>query len=360
MDQDNVAVYQNLKTLTGLTIQEALTKLQARLEPQAYSQVEGGSGKKLTDIKPAWLTEALTYVFGLCGVGWSFGWENIELSGEMTKTKSGYDRYVWQADILNGWLSYILTDGPTKYEFKIKSTGGSDNDVKEYAVRGAVTNMIGAAASKLLWQLPIYKGQADAATDKTPKPAAQPAKAVDPQAPWYRKALDFAKSNGDDWNKPLGATKIGQRTIQLLSEQVGPDKWFMAKPHVEQAVKKYTGFGKAEEMTWPSFERLVRAYAGPLALPGEQVKDVLFGHYLKAAEWQALVGAIPLEPDMVLDEETASALDAAITGSVAYKKDGKFDHMALADSLRRHFVKTAVDEGPVDVPPLDETEAIQY
>jgi len=41
----------------------------------------------------------------------------------------------------------------------ITATGGNDNEVESYAVRGALTNAIGAAFAKLTWQLPVYKGQ---------------------------------------------------------------------------------------------------------------------------------------------------------------------------------------------------------
>jgi hypothetical protein len=358
--------YDELRTFTGLTIAQALAALQQKLEPNAYKQVKG-SGVNLTDIKPAYLTEVLTDVFGICPIGWSFDWENIELSGQMTTTSGGKDRYVWQADILRGWLSYTVTDGEKDYEFKVWGTGGSDNDVKEYAVRGAVTNMLGAAASKLLWQLPVYKGQGDEqAKPDAPagKPAPQPTK-VD-ERPWYTKQIEFARAHPADYALPLGQTEIGKAAIARLRTMIGADLWFAAPQNMANAIKKYTGFGKAEEMTWPKFERLVRAYVGPYAMAGEQIKDVLFDHFLKPASWQELIHAIPLEVDMVLDEQTAAVLEAALIGASAYVcrdksvNDGKLDIENMAASLRAHFIKHAVDETPAPDIDMDSTESIAY
>jgi hypothetical protein len=352
--------YDELKTFTGLTIPQALSALQAKLEPNAYKQVSG-AGVKLTDIKPAYLTEVLTDVFGICPIGWSFDWENIQLDGQMTTTSTGKERYVWQADILRGWLNYTLTDGEEEYDFKVLSTGGSDNDVKEYAVRGAVTNMLGAAASKLLWQLTVYKGQGDEQVKtgaQAGKTVQQPTK-VD-EHPWYTRQIEYAKAHSADYALPLGQTDIGKAAITRLRTMIGEGLWFAAPPNMVNAIKKYTGFGKAEEMTWPKFERLVRAYVGPYAVAGEQIKDVLFDHFLKPASWQELIHSIPLEVDMVLDERTAAVLEAALVGVPAYVKDGKLDVESMAASLRSHFIKHAVDETPAPEIDMDTTEPIAY
>ena len=49
--------------------------------------------------------------------------------------------------------------GHTLISEPITATGGNDNEVEAYAVRGALTNALGAAFAKLTWQLPVYKGQ---------------------------------------------------------------------------------------------------------------------------------------------------------------------------------------------------------
>ena len=58
----------DMKTLTGMTMGEAIEKLKAVLPASAYKAVPGAEG--LTDISPAWLTEVVTEVFGPAGAGW--------------------------------------------------------------------------------------------------------------------------------------------------------------------------------------------------------------------------------------------------------------------------------------------------
>lgn len=346
--------YSKLKTLTGLSIDEALKALQRKLEDAAYKKVDGG-GKELTDIKPAWLTEELTKVFGLCGIGWTYGFGEPEVSFEEKTSRSGREYKNWQADIYDGWLVVRFTDGEKIIESSpIPSTGGSDNEVKEYAVRGAVTNMIGAAASKLNWQLFIYKGQKDAPKEKV----------VD-ERPWWIRALEYAKSRPDLWNSTLGSSEAGQKVVSKLmgDDMVGPKGWFMAKAHALSAVQKYTGFKTPEEMYWKDFEKLARIYTGPQALPGETVKDVLFYHYMQPSEWQSMLASIPLQEDFVLDEMTAGALNDMLVVAQSVRKGKKVDTETLAAGLRKYFVAIAEEVSPTSeelVEVVSQQEEIPY
>lgn len=324
--------YAKLRTLTGLTIPDALKALQRQLDKDAYKAVESG-GKELTDIKPAWLTEELTNIFGLCGFGWTYDFDEPVIVGSIKKSRQGREYESWQVDILHGWLVIRLTDGERIIEStRISATGGSDNEVKEYAIRGALTNMLGAAASKLTWQLFIYKGQKE-----QPK-----VKEVDDR-PWWIKALEYAKSRPDLWDSTLGSSQAGGKVIDKLvsDEMIGPEKWFMARGHILNAVQKYTGYKAPEEMYWKDFAKLARIYSGPQAVPGETVKDVLFYHYMTPSEWQSLLASIPLQEDFVLDEITAGALNDALVVAPHMRKGKKFDAEGMASNLRRYFVQTA-------------------
>jgi hypothetical protein len=63
----------NVKTLTGLTVAEAATKLDEQLPPDTYSAIPGGAD--LTDIDPNYMRKTLNEVFGLCGFG--LGYEQV-------------------------------------------------------------------------------------------------------------------------------------------------------------------------------------------------------------------------------------------------------------------------------------------
>lgn len=331
--------YDKLRTFTGLTIPQALAKLQEKLDDNAYKKVTGG-GKELTDIKPAWLTEALTTVFGIVGVGWYYDFDEPVVIESEKLSSSGRKYTSFQADILKGKVVYRLTDGVVIYESEpIYATGGSDNEVKEYAIRGALTNMLGAASSKLEWQLFIYKGE----KDLPPKKEATKATEKDESVPWYWQAIRYAKSKPEVWKEPLGSSEFGNRVIaRMVKELIGKDNgWWDARPHFDKAIQAYTGFKVPEDMTWDRFERLVRIYRGPLVHPGETIKDVLFYHYLKPSEWQRFLAAIPLDEEFVLDDKTAAAIQDILINAPNYLKDKKLGVETMADQVRNHFVKIA-------------------
>ena len=153
-------VMQDWKTLTGLTLGQAITKLAEVLPPEAYKKVPGAAD--LTDIDPAYLTETVTRVFGPCGLGWAFNYapEDLEVRYVERTTRKGDTYAVYEATLARLDLRYCCLDGedrPTWSE-PILANGGSDNEQKGFAVRGALTNAIGAAFAKLCWQILVYKG----------------------------------------------------------------------------------------------------------------------------------------------------------------------------------------------------------
>jgi hypothetical protein len=148
-------------TLTGFTMSEALTQMQAVLPPAAYKSIPG-SNADLTDIDPSYLTEWATRLFGACGIGWFYDYapESLSIVATEKTAKSGrqytnYDALITRLELV---YTYFDNDGNQHFSTPIVSNGGSGNEDRGYAVRGAITNAIGAAFAKLLWQLPVYKG----------------------------------------------------------------------------------------------------------------------------------------------------------------------------------------------------------
>ena len=160
----------------------------------------------LTDIDPAYLTEIATKVFGPIGLGWWYDFRpgDLVISAEARTAKSGREYTVFTVSLHKLSVQYRLLDGSgqTLVSEPITATGGNDNEVESYAVRGALTNAIGAAFAKLTWQLPVYKGQlshrnaatfgengngskktAVKASPASPAAAVQPAPAVPVEAP---------------------------------------------------------------------------------------------------------------------------------------------------------------------------------
>lgn len=190
-----------MKTLTGKTMDEVREIMVKHLEPEAYSEVGGAS--YLTDINPAYLREALTEAFGLCGVGWSFDYDTDDL------VIIGGDRP--EAYLSRAELQFLIVkdDGTQAWSAPIIGMGGSDNRKIGDAIKGAVTQALGKAASLLLWQADVYKGKLSHKNVGSPqkaqsKPQSKPAPAQNEEG---------HKRSGD----PLEAEAIRE----YLSKKVG-------------------------------------------------------------------------------------------------------------------------------------------
>lgn len=164
--------YNDFRTLTGFTLAEATEKLKEVLPPEAYKPVP--TATYLTDIDPSYLTEYLTTVFGACGVGWTFSWsdDTVALTAEERKSSKGREYTEHTALIPSLAFKYLYYNGEFwTWSEPIYANGGNSNEDQAYAVRGAITNALGAAASKLCWQLPVYQGKVNHknAAQKQPK-----------------------------------------------------------------------------------------------------------------------------------------------------------------------------------------------
>jgi hypothetical protein len=161
----------NAKTLTGLTVAEAATKLDEQLPPDAYTAVPGGAD--LTDIDPNYMRKTLNEVFGLCGFGWGYEYDpaDMETRNETRKTQGG-SREVVVAALKHLRFWYKVTDGQETSVCTVDASGGSDNSSASYAMKGAITNALGNAASNIGFQESVYLGKRSHKTVKALKPAA--------------------------------------------------------------------------------------------------------------------------------------------------------------------------------------------
>jgi len=140
-----------ITTLTGIKIVDAIAKLNERLEDKAYKEIPMGKFK-LTDISPAYLIEKLTEVFGPYGLGWMYHFDKDDINCTVSEP--------WQATVIGLEFYYTLVWGGETHKIgPVVSTGGARNSKNvEYALKGAITNAIGTAAHRIGWQLDVYKG----------------------------------------------------------------------------------------------------------------------------------------------------------------------------------------------------------
>jgi len=179
-------------TLTGTPIMEAFRGLDQELSPfaEAYKAITGGAGAAagLTDITPGFLVEVLLETFGPLGIGWAYEVETLDSSCETRERSKGGSRDVWIANArVNFWYAYLTSgsDEP-KRSVLIPGAGGSENERREWAEKGAVTNALGMVVSHMGYQVSVYKGlrshQGGNGTRRTP-PRQQQSSARPPAGP---------------------------------------------------------------------------------------------------------------------------------------------------------------------------------
>ena len=165
----------NLTTLMGIPWSTAEAELDKELPADAYSPVPGGAS--LTDIDPAFMRDEFNRLFGVCGFGWGYEYDEDNVVLDTVKRGQGT---AFSAIIkkLIFWVKLFDEEGK-EVILKIASSGGSVNDVQGYALSGAITNAIGKAASNIGFQKSVYLGVRSHKNvgAKTPKPAAAASKA---------------------------------------------------------------------------------------------------------------------------------------------------------------------------------------
>ena len=205
----------NHKTLTGMLLESVAAKLDAELPKDAYKAVPGAAD--LTDIDPNYMRKILNEVFGLCGIGWGYKYDSADMHTEIEERKRSNGQgtrrvYVATLRRLTFWYKLSAADDSV-VTCEIDASGGSDNDVEAYAMKGAITNALGHASSNLGFQESVYLGKRSHKTvGKTTAPA------VSKPAPKVVKPVVVASAPaGID---PAGfVIQVGQRAGQKLGDQ---------------------------------------------------------------------------------------------------------------------------------------------
>jgi len=134
-------------------------RLMARPPKEALRTIDFGKLKNKTDINPQWRIEALTDVFGLCGVGWYYeimaiDYQDVQATGEkMVYVTVGI--HVKQED--GTWSAPVIGIGGVFTIIKDKN-GIHGNDE---AFQMALTDAIGKAAKCVGIANDIYRGKYD-------------------------------------------------------------------------------------------------------------------------------------------------------------------------------------------------------
>jgi hypothetical protein len=172
--------YATMKTLTGMTIADLRTALDQPFDPEAYKSIPGAD--YLTDIDPAYMKKCLNDVFGICGLGWGYAYNPSDMVIEAGSRTDGIGAFLKAGTV---WFK-LVADGDQEHTITIQASGGSENKRVEFALKGALTNMIGNAVSQIGFQESVYMGKRSHRTEngnprKPPEDtAAQPAAKTHP------------------------------------------------------------------------------------------------------------------------------------------------------------------------------------
>lgn len=121
----------------------------------ALKTIGGGRLKGMTDIKPAWRIQAMTEVYGLCGVGWKY-------AVTRSWTEPGSESQVFAfVDV----LLFVKVDG--EWSEGIPGNGGSklvDKETRglysdDEAFKKATTDALGSAMKMIGMAADVYAGQ---------------------------------------------------------------------------------------------------------------------------------------------------------------------------------------------------------
>jgi len=203
-----------LMTLKGIPWSTVETELDKELPADAYSPVPGGAS--LTDIDPAFMRDEFNRLFGVCGFGWGYEYDEDNVVLDTVKRGQGT---AFSAIIkkLIFWVKLLDEEGK-EVLLKISSSGGSVNDVQGYALSGAITNAIGKAASNIGFQKSVYLGarsHKNVGSSKSPKPAATSAASS--------KASQVKKTAAPDEKPAAQAPKPQPKTQEPVDDEIIDD-----------------------------------------------------------------------------------------------------------------------------------------
>jgi len=216
---------EDIKTMTGLPLEEALQELDAQLPPEAYSPVPGAV--ELTDIDPNWMRAVLNRVFGPCGYGWGYNYapEHLEIRYEVQSTSHG-ERGMYVAVLKHLRFWYKLHYSNATVICDVHATGASAAPNVAHAMKGALTNAIGHAASNVGFQQSVYLGLRNHRSVRNviapvaPDPDPNTAPAPDDPSP-SEVVVHFGKMKGKTIEE-INKMKEGKGWLQWCAENFQP------------------------------------------------------------------------------------------------------------------------------------------
>jgi hypothetical protein len=275
-------LYSKLMTMVGIPWSSAEAELDKELPADAYSPVPGGAS--LTDIDPAFMRDEFNRLFGVCGFGWGYEYDEENVVLDIVKRGQG-SAFSALVKKLTFWVKLLDEEGK-EILLKISSSGGSVNDVQGYALSGAITNAIGKASSNIGFQKSVYLGSRSHKNvgKGGPKPAAEnkPTAAVKPAAA-----------------KPAPAQKAAAPKPQPKQEEPVGDEIIDDDPAIAPIVADDSAsfaipFGNRKGQALGDVDlKYIAWYANDMKAEGDPDKVALQGHAKKLLKIRSNGHAVP-------------------------------------------------------------------
>lgn len=135
-----------MPTCAGLSLDQPF-------DPEAYKCIPGADF--LTDIDLAYMKKCLNDVFGICGLGWGYAYNPGDMLIEAGSRTDGTGAFLKAGTV---WFK-LVADDDQEHTITIQASGGSENNRVEFALKGALTNMISNAVSQIGFQESVYMGK---------------------------------------------------------------------------------------------------------------------------------------------------------------------------------------------------------
>lgn len=218
-----------------------------RPPPEALKTINGGRLSGMTDVKPQWRYQAVTELFGPCGIGWKF--EIVRLW-----TEPGSDGQV----LAFAHINLFIPGNENKWAVPIPGIGGSMLITKESkglhnsdeAFKMAITDALSTAMKMLGVAADIYSGMWDGGkykdapiTKLTNEPVDE--SKVSTAVEWFKKAIEIDnieehyKAIQDGWKKLSNNERM---VVDSRLQEVVPG----TKVKYKNALKKYLDYVPGE------------------------------------------------------------------------------------------------------------------
>lgn len=275
-------LYSKLMTMAGIPWSSAEAELDKELPADAYSPVPGGAS--LTDIDPAFMRDEFNRLFGVCGFGWGYEYDEENVVLDIVKRGQG-SAFSALVKKLTFWVKLLDEEGK-EVLLRISSSGGSVNDVQGYALSGAITNAIGKAASNIGFQKSVYLGSRShkSVGKGGPKPAAEknPTAAVKPAAAKPAPAQKAA------------APKPQPKQEEPVDDEIIDDDPVTAPIAADDSASFAIPFGNRKGQALGDVDlKYIAWYANDMKAEGDPDKVALQGHAKKLLKIRSNGHAVP-------------------------------------------------------------------